>query len=247
MCIQVFVGIRRTNCFGYQRTARSGCLLQNLFLCSSGRERRVRFEQFKLYARFGHKTSKFSPNKHLKSKHDLDPSLSIEENNRIIEQLMPIREGAHPKPRAVKQATGTADDSHLLAAEFRWTRRDKAVFSVFVPNFKLPSRGYVSSTGLWDLYTNMKTVLQRFFQEHQEIQQITLTIDLTHLTSKNDSLLAINAHFIFDEQVNTLLLKLRELEHPQTAEKLVPIFDSVLDEYFLKNRVLCFNTDEGKN
>lgn len=203
------------------------------------------FETFKTYARYGVKTGTCTLNKHLSLKHGLNKAISIEENQRIVKQLLPVKQPSLTQELFNRRLILLLIKNYL-SISFVQNEETLFFFELFLPQFKLPSRSFIESSGLSELYSQVKMAIQRFFQENQ-ISTVTLTIDITHLAHKNDSLVAINAHFIFNHQVNSILLKLRELEHPQTADSLVPIIDSTLDQFFLKGKPLCFTTDEGQN
>lgn len=109
------------------------------------------------------------------------------------------------------------------------------------PRYKLPDRHTLSNEMLPQMYDLAKTKLKALLSE---IKHISLTTDMwTSITG--DSYITVTSHFIHEWKLCTAALSTVKMEERHTGVNIASAINSILEDYNIKNNIVCIVTDNA--
>lgn len=189
-------------------------------------------------------TALSSPHLHLTSKHNLIKQCSTQLDN-VISQL-----NSNNLP-AINQKTFVA----LLtlfdvccAQSFSLVEHPmfRLLMSAVCPQFHIPTRTTLSTSGLDRLYSYMAVRIHRLLTESQ-FESMTICLDVWLCKPKTVSYVVFNGVFFASGKWTRVMLKFCELKHPHSGEHVKELLSAVLKDFKLEKKIIFYNTDEGSN
>ncbi len=111
------------------------------------------------------------------------------------------------------------------------------------PNFHIPSRKTISTKLLPDLKRRTRASLRCSLSQ---ASAVSLTVDIW--TSRDmRSYLGVTAHYVQDFQLKKAMLSCIRFRGSHTAENIAEQYDSLIEEYDLRGKVLTIITDNAAN
>ncbi|KAL0209317.1 hypothetical protein RCL1_007257 [Eukaryota sp. TZLM3-RCL] len=116
------------------------------------------------------------------------------------------------------------------------------LFNFLLPGYKIPSR-FTIQRRICSLCDKVRLTLKNRLQE---VEKMSLTLDLW--TSRNHlPFLGITVHFLENYSLRSVVLDMKMVSHPHTAEHIAETLKLVLHDFGILEKIVAITTDNGKN
>ena len=120
------------------------------------------------------------------------------------------------------------------------------MINYLAPQFSIPARTTVSTTGLTELYSFYYNRISQIVRLAKS-DFLALCLDIWLCVPQRTSYIIFNLHLIINNQLVRVMLKFAHLEHPHTSEHIKIWLEQVLQEFELQQKAIIYVTDEGAN